>query len=104
LDLAAVTQFLPGLASGYEKELDQIHGTLFAAHGPRPLHKDLVGERLRREVYAVRRSDLTPASDALHQATRASGQLANELRLAVATAGRGTCLDELALPPVEQLS
>jgi hypothetical protein len=39
-NLAAVTRFLPGLASGYEKELDQIHGALFVAHGPRPLHKD----------------------------------------------------------------
>jgi len=103
-DLAAVIRFLPQLASGCEKELDRIHSTLFVAHGPRPLHEGRVGEWLRREVYAVRRSDLTPASDALHQATRASGQLANELRLAVATAGRGTCLDELALPPVEQLS
>ena len=103
MDLAAVTQFLPGLASGYEKELDQIHGTLFAAHGPRPLHKDLVGERLRREVYAVRRSDLTPASDALQQAACASGQLANELRLAAAPVSRATRRDNLDLPPVAQL-
>jgi len=102
-DIAAVIQLLPRLASGCEKELDQIHGTLFVAHGPRPLHEGRVGEWLRREVYAVRRSDLTPATDSLQQAARASGQLANELRLAAAPVSRATRRDNLDLPPVAQL-
>jgi len=102
-DLAAVIRFLPQLASGCEKELDRIHSTLFVAHGPRPLHEGRVGEWLRREVYAVRRSDLTPASDALQQAACASGQLANELRLAAAPVSRATRRDNLDLPPVAQL-
>jgi len=54
-------------------------------------------------VYAVRRSDLTPASDALQQAACASGQLANELRLAAAPVSRATRRDNLDLPPVAQL-
>ena len=102
-NIAAVIQLLPRLANGCEKELDQIHRTLFVAHGPRPLHEDRVGEWLRHEVFVVRRSDMTAASDALHLAAGASERLANDLRPAARTAERGTVLDGPALAQVPHL-